>query len=251
MARCDERSNINGWQCHRAAHPGDHLHRARDPKGRSADVHQWTTDGVPPPRRAKLGEARQWLDEFLAGPHVTDDCVIWPFSCSGGYPQIGIGGKTYRVTRIVLTELVGPAPQDRGRIQAAHAPLVCHQPRCVNPRHLRWATPVENQADTLVDGTHTRGERHPVSTMTNAKALAIYHAKGSQEEIGRLFGVPRSTVADIKSGARWSGVTGHTMRTAEDAAAARAAGARRGNHNRYGHGGSPEECRHCYPEQVA
>lgn len=162
-------------------------------------------------RKARKGEAQEWLRSFLAYPPATDECVLWPFSCNRagreGYPQIAIGRRPHRVSRIVLAELVGPPPHPQS--QAAHAPVICHEPRCVNPRHLRWATPADNMADKLLDGTHNRGSAGRAE-LTEVRALAIYHAGGTQAAIAKRYGVSRSTVASIKVGARWSWLTGHS-----------------------------------------
>jgi hypothetical protein len=56
--------------------------------------------------------------------------------------------------RYVLTLTAGPPPFPRA--VAAHAPLVCHNPACVNPRHLRWASQAENAADMKIDGTYSK-----------------------------------------------------------------------------------------------
>src|SRR5687767_12508959 len=65
-------------------------------------------------RRATRGEAKKWLDDFLAAfdtADITDDCILWPFSTNGGtggrYPQVRIGGRTVRVTRCVFERITG------------------------------------------------------------------------------------------------------------------------------------------------
>ena len=62
------------------------------------------------------------------------------------------GGQFVYAHRWVLELAVGPPPFDRA--EAAHAPLICNNPSCVSPKHLRWATHAENMADTVIDGTH-------------------------------------------------------------------------------------------------
>lgn len=157
----------------------------------------------------RWGEARDWLADLLANPPDTDDCIVWPYSLdNNGYGQINWQSTINKVPRIVLTELVGPPPPGN-RIEAAHAPLVCHERACVNPRHLRWATCAENNADKLLDDTHHRGQRHGSAKLTDADALAIYEADGQHTDIAAAYNVSRQSVSNIKNGHTWTWLTGH------------------------------------------
>lgn len=160
-------------------------------------------------QRAKPGVPRRWLLDLIASPPDIDDCVLWPFSVKpDGYPQVNWNGKNARPTRIVLTAVKGPPPPGP-RIEAAHAPGICHTPRCVNPRHLRWATPTDNASDRLADGTHARGEQNPRARLTSAQALAIYKSAAPHAHLAAEYGVSESNVSRIKNGLNWAWLTGH------------------------------------------
>jgi hypothetical protein len=89
----------------------------------------------------------------------TDDCVLWPFGTSSGYGIINfwnVGGLPRRTHVLVCERYHGPRPDDRPF--TLHS---CREKRCVNPRHLRWGTALENMRDQYADGTRVMGERHP------------------------------------------------------------------------------------------
>lgn len=97
--------------------------------------------GSPTAGTAMYGAPQAELERILNAP-ATDECILWPFGRSIGYGQIRIDGKPHRVHNVVCRHFHGE-PQGR-RYQAAHS---CGNKLCANPRHLRWATPVENRRD--------------------------------------------------------------------------------------------------------
>jgi hypothetical protein len=77
--------------------------------------------------------ADKWMPEPNSG------CFLWLNGLnSTGYAFVWSGGRMRRVTRIVCEEVYGaPGP----RMEASH---LCDVPLCVNPLHLRWETPAQN-----------------------------------------------------------------------------------------------------------
>lgn len=133
----------------------------------------------------------------------SDECALWPWSTRNGYGQINIGGGRIRHTHAVACEL-RHGTQPSSIHEVAHS---CGQPLCVNPRHLRWATPAENAADRLIHGTHLRGERHPLHRLTPQEVLAIREACRAGETQGRVgerYGVSQSLVCMIVTGKAWA-----------------------------------------------
>src|SRR4051794_25279160 len=80
-------------------------------------------------------KAHDWL--LLAMEIRTNSCIPWPYGCStsGGvaYPAVHVDGRMIGAHIVACEHANGPKPE--GDIEAAHS---CHNPTCVNPRHLRW-----------------------------------------------------------------------------------------------------------------
>ena len=150
--------------------------------------------------RTAVGEPEKFLEAALLAR--TGDCIVWPFgTTSTGYAGINTFRGFRRVSHIVLERCVGPAPSDEHI--AAHAPQVCHNPLCINYRHLRWATRAENEADKLLDGTDARGEKHGQSKLTESVVQSIRLDGRPVAQIAWEHGVHVETIRKIKRGARW------------------------------------------------
>ena len=114
-----------------------------------------------------------------------------------------------RAHRMAWELLVGPIPAN---MCVLHAPLVCHNRKCVNPAHLRLGTKAENMADRKKDGTEfvpfTRGEKSGNATLNETMVGDIrgFYAKGgvTQGEIARAYGVSNQLISRIVLGTSWS-----------------------------------------------
>ena len=139
---------------------------------------------------------------FLTNLPETDECIEFPYCRDKrGYGQLQIEGKSRKATHIAL-ELAGkPRPQG---LLALHS---CHNPPCVNPRHLRWGTHQDNMDDRGSAGNTPRRERHPRAKLTEAQVLAIYADPRTYAPIASDYGIAPVTVCSIKTGNRWSWLT--------------------------------------------
>jgi len=142
----------------------------------------------------------------------TDDCIPWMRGrrASLGYGSVNFNGRNHRANRLACELAHGPPPStDLHRFHAAHS---CGNDACVNPRHLRWATPKENRADMNAHGTRNIGERHGLAKLTTQDVRKIMPmlAKLKHREIAARFNVKTSTISSIASGQSWSWLTGRT-----------------------------------------
>lgn len=146
-------------------------------------------------------------ESFLRCIHQTDDCIEWPYLVNAaGYGQVRFEGRMMNAHRAALIIHCGAPPSDE--MHAAHAPLICHNRRCVNPRHLRWATPSSNMRDRDIDGTTfiATGERQGASKLTEQDVAGIRASNKPQKELAELYGVSKQQISKIVRRERWTHV---------------------------------------------
>ncbi len=144
---------------------------------------------------------------FLKAIQETDACIEWPFVVNPlGYGEVRFNGKMMNAHRASLIIHCGPPPAQT--MHAAHEPLTCHNRRCVNPKHLRWATPKSNMQDRNIDGTGFRaaGELHGASKLTTEIVEQIRRNSGPQKEVAEQFGISKQQVSKIIRRERWQHV---------------------------------------------
>lgn len=164
----------------------------------------------------KSGRMTRQLKWLIA--HVDYDgagCLTWPFGREvNGRARLKFNGKRVHAHRLMCVFANGEPPTSEHH--AAHSCGLGHE-GCVHPKHVEWKTPLENQADRKLHGTHMEGVSHPLAKMTAETVLQILALKGvmRQKDIAALFGVDKGTVSNIMTGRQWASVTGveHGQRT--------------------------------------
>jgi len=133
----------------------------------------------------------------------------WPDSCvlfSGkqqpnGYGRVSVHGHYVRSHVFACEVAHGPCPDGK---EAGHS---CGNRMCINPRHLRWVTRSENEADKVVHGRSNRGERSGAAKVTQEDVTEIrraYKAGGcTQQSLAESLGVSLMTVNDIIRRRTW------------------------------------------------
>lgn len=142
------------------------------------------------------GEPMRWLREHAK--FSGDECLKWPFA---RFPDGRAHMNGAKPTRVMCELVHGPAPD---RAEAAHSCGKGHE-ACVNPRHLRWATSIENAADKSQHGTAIVGEAHYAAKLTEADVCAIRQLRGRQTlaQVGAMYGVGASCISKVQKRTAW------------------------------------------------
>ena len=85
----------------------------------------------------------------------------------------------------------------------------CDNPPCCNPEHLFWGTCKDNTQDMIKKGRrfNNKGDKHPMSKITEEQALEIYNMDGTLKNIAAKYGITFQMVWRIKHHKAWTHVT--------------------------------------------
>lgn len=150
----------------------------------------------------KTSRVMEWLLSHV-DHEDEEECLTWPFSTNiHGRAAMRLRGKTSSAYREMCRLAHGEPDSDV--MHAAHSCGKGHL-GCINPNHLRWATPGENEADKLIHGTDNRGSRHGLSKLKEEDVINIRLLQGEldKKRVGDMYGVSHWTISDIWARRRW------------------------------------------------
>lgn len=143
----------------------------------------------------------RWIDEHKG--YDGDDCIEWPFyRGDNGRGVIGRGKKSRTAPRAMAIAAHGEPPTPEH--EAAHSCGNGHL-GCMNPRHIRWATRIENAADRCAHGMTVRGARVNTARLNEDQVRAIRSKQGiaSARSLGREYGVSGNAISLIWKRKNW------------------------------------------------
>lgn len=164
---------------------------------------QWRRHGDPEVRvMAERGAPLLWLRDHAAD--TGSDCLLWPFKSryTNGYGAVFFNGSLTGAHR-AMCRIAHGEPQPG--TECAHS---CGSRLCVNPRHLRWATPAQNAMDKRAHGTSSAGAANPQAKLTENDVRTIRRLARSctREALAREYGVSRRAVGMIIRRDTWGHV---------------------------------------------
>lgn len=141
--------------------------------------------------------SKRWLERHL-GHQDREFCLIWPLSrAQNGYPACG-ANNAIRPHRIMCEHRNGPPPSPAH--QAAHSCGKGHL-GCVNPWHLNWRTPAENQLERYQQHGLVRRAKLMPAQVDEIRALK---GRARTVDIAAQFGVSEANIRQIQSGKTWT-----------------------------------------------
>ena len=145
------------------------------------------------------------LERFFSHTEKEGDCVVWKsFKTPSGYGTIRVDGWSQRAHRIAY-ELFNGAGSTTG-LCVLHR---CDNRACVNPSHLFLGTSTDNTADMVAKGRQHKGPGTGRNKLSEKDVFEIRmkYRKGSRDAnqmaLGRAYGVHRSVISQIHTGATW------------------------------------------------
>ena len=158
---------------------------------------------IPKVKQARKGEGIAFLKSL---PLDSNECISWPYGKGmNGYGVVTFEGKSTSASRACAIIHWGKPPSDD--MQAAHSCGNGHK-GCVNPKHLRWATPLENTQEKHQHGTSPVGSRHPSAIITESDVVEIRRLWGQVHpaELSRKYGIRPTQVRAVATRKSWKHV---------------------------------------------
>ncbi len=141
-------------------------------------------------------------ERFWSKVKKTKNCWLWIGAHDNkGYGDLRINGKNINAHRYAYILKNGKLDKD---VFVCHT---CDTPSCVNPKHLWLGSNYDNVQDMVKKMRHTFGERNGQAKLTEEQVKQIRELKANnvctQEKMTKIFGVSRTIISQIITGARW------------------------------------------------
>jgi hypothetical protein len=130
-------------------------------------------------QRQKPLKQLAYLREAIKNHGDSDECLLWPHSCRGGYGQVPIGNGEVETAHRQSWKESHPGQEIPDKLKVRHSKK-CEQKRsCFNPNHLQLGTQIQNSNDAKEMGYlkrppgYGRGEANGNRKLTGAKVTRI------------------------------------------------------------------------------
>lgn len=130
----------------------------------------------------------------------TGGCWVWKGNKThDGYGRVRFEGKKRRAHMVSYEHFFGKIPEGK---------MICHKcgnPLCINPEHLYAGTASDNYADMVRHGRANRPKGRQIHTarLTELQVIEIRADHRTTRALAAVYGVGKSTIQQVKSGASW------------------------------------------------
>ena len=147
-------------------------------------------------------------DRFWTRVEKSGDCWPWNGRLNhAGYGEIDSGGHSRNGGRPLLAHRVSWELHYGSIPSGLHVLHQCDNPPCCNPAHLFLGTNTDNVRDKVEKARQHRGERSPLSKLTEQQVMDIRarYATGTimQKDLCAEYGVSPATMSQLLSGKLW------------------------------------------------
>jgi len=143
----------------------------------------------------KVSDRSLWfITQLQAGVEWPEECVPWPWAEKERRYTMNFRGQAMPVTHVVLTFVAGERPSKEH--QGLHS---CDVLWCINGKHLRWGTELENRLDQVERGRGSIGKLG----IDAAKDISERH-KAFITQLAEEYGCSETTVRNIILSKSWA-----------------------------------------------
>lgn len=125
---------------------------------------------------------------------LNSECIITTYALNreGGYGHVYVNGKAHNHSRVVYAQ---HHKLDLKDIEGLYVLHTCHNPACVNPKHLRLGTAKENMQDKVRAGRWKGGQPRKLTPEQVAEIRAT--GWSAMDAAKSKYGVSRSTIENV------------------------------------------------------
>jgi len=136
---------------------------------------------------------------LMANVKRDGDCWIWQKSTSHGYGQFSFNAQHERAHKASFQCFSGE------RVPSGMVVMhMCDNRACINPRHLRLGSYLDNNRDAVSKGRNNRGEgRHSAKLNDEIVRLIRDDTSTSNTDFAKRFGVSAQAIYCARTGATW------------------------------------------------
>lgn len=163
---------------------------------------RWRRHGDPLDGNPSRGEPLIWLTQMVASDPADGECIIWPYARrDAGYGIVMFQGRGTGAHRAACILAHGAPTAERPL--AAHSCGKGHL-GCVHPKHVRWASSLENSQDAVYHRLVGIAPPFPTKKLSEAQVEYIRsrHGKDKIAVLAKQFGVSESLIFRIHTGER-------------------------------------------------